>query len=278
MYDKFEPFKSVQKQPFTFTPSRFESWMNGKMVNSGSTNSPIRANVISVDGQERVEITISDVQLHGELAPRLEFDEFITAHDRLQLVTVPVQTNANCVGMVAMQSTIRSTRQQKNFASNEPYCCNLFIQDGSIAKITFSFGSPEKLVEFYPAVGGVVRELDLLFKSSEFIQYENGNRVSSGGARNAIKVEPNPKGPDFIATIYNLDGKDQDWYKEIQMTPKHMRIVNEDKEKIQFRGVGTGANGVSFENIRLTVYHNEGVVIKAELTVNDQGYKVEYLP
>ncbi|MCK6641781.1 MAG: hypothetical protein L6Q81_17015 [Bacteroidia bacterium] len=278
MYDKFEPFKSVQKQPFTFTPSRFESWMNGKMVNSGSTHSPIRANVIAVEGQEKVEISISDVNLHGELAPRIEFDEFITAHDRLQLVTVPAQTNANCVGMAAMQSTIRPTRQQKNFATNEPYCCNLFIQEGSIAKITFSFGSPEKLVEFYPATDGIVRELDFLFKSSEFIQYENGKRVSQGGARNAIKVEPNPQGNDFVATIYNLDGKNHDWYKEIQMTPKPMRIVDQNKEKIQLRGVGTGTNGVSLENIGLTVYHNEGVVIRVELTVDDQGYRVEYLP
>ena len=45
--------------------------------------------------------------------------------------------------------TIGATRQSKYFNRNEPYCCNLFIKMGKIAKLTFSFSSPEKLIEFY---------------------------------------------------------------------------------------------------------------------------------
>ena len=41
------------------------------------------------------------------------------------------------------------TREQKNFNNNEPYCCNLFIKNEKLKKITFSFSTPEKLIALY---------------------------------------------------------------------------------------------------------------------------------
>ena len=149
MFDNFEPFQGVRKQNLTFQPSRYEIWIGGKMVNSGKTNHFINAKVINIDGTEKMEVNFDDKTLHNELAQSNIFDEFITANDRLQLIIVPLQTNVQNMGIMAFQTILGHTRPSKNFNRNEPYCCNLFIIQGIIAKVTFSYSNPEKLLEFY---------------------------------------------------------------------------------------------------------------------------------
>ena len=149
MFDTFEPFQGLQKIDFDFTPSRYEMWIGGEMVKNGRTYQPIQARVMHEAGEEKVRIDFSDAALQGELASSNVFDEFITSKDRLQLITIPKETNVQNMGIMMFNMTVGSTRQEKNFSRNEPYCCNLFLQQGRIAKITFSYSNPEKLLEFY---------------------------------------------------------------------------------------------------------------------------------
>lgn len=149
MFDTFEPFQVLQKIDFDFTPSRYEMWIGGEMVKNGRTNLPIKARVIQESGEGKVKIDFSDAALQGELAPINVFDEFITSKDRLQLITIPKETNVQNMGIMMFNMTIGPTRQVKNFVRNEPFCCNLFLQQGRIVKITFSYSNPEKLLEFY---------------------------------------------------------------------------------------------------------------------------------
>lgn len=280
MYDKFEPFKGVQKQPFTFTPSRYETWKEGKLIASGSTMFPIKANVINSGGQEKVEVIVGDSNLHTELAARNEFDEFITATDRLQLITIPAETNSTCVGIVAMQSIVGATRKTKHFTSNQPYCCNLFIQDGTIAKITFSFGSPEKLMEFYPETESVVPKLDFVFKSSLQIRWKDGVIVSDAkenSFRRSIQIDPNPDGDDCTLSVFNLEERPT-WETPLLLGPKRMKLISQDREKIELRIVGSNTSSASFVDYGLIVYHKEGVVSKVVLIMHNKGEKVEYLP
>lgn len=149
MFDKFQPLQRVQKQNFAFQPKRYETWLGGQMVASGRTQSLITANVITEDNAEKVEVNFNDLNLQNELASKNIFDEFVTSNERLQLITIPKETNVECMGIIAFTMAIGVTRQKKNFNRNEPYCCNLFLQQGNIVKITFSFSNPEKLIEFY---------------------------------------------------------------------------------------------------------------------------------
>ena len=149
MFDKFKAFQGIQKQDFSYTPTRYETWIDGKMVDNGETNSMISAKAITVDGEEIMEVTFEDTNLNKELAPKNTFDLFITATDRLQLITIPNETNSENMGIIMFRQTIGATRQSKNFNRNEPYCCNLFIINGTIAKVTFAFSTPGKLIEFY---------------------------------------------------------------------------------------------------------------------------------
>lgn len=148
-WDKFEPFKGVQKQGFSFQPSRYETWIGGKMVNRGIVKANVTARVVNQNSSEKMGISFNEMNLEDEILSELYFDEFVTANDRLQLITIPNETNSENMGIMMFKMTIGATCQQKDFSSKEPYCCNLFLINGAISKITFSFSSPEKLIELY---------------------------------------------------------------------------------------------------------------------------------
>jgi len=148
-WDRFDPFKGVQKQSFSFQPSRYETWIGGKMIDSGITSALLTAKVVMHGNSEKMVVYFNEINLKNELLPELDFDEFITGNDRLQIVTIPNATNSENMGIMMFKMTIGATRQQKNFSSTEPYCCNLFLKNGIISKITFSFSNPEKLIELY---------------------------------------------------------------------------------------------------------------------------------
>jgi hypothetical protein len=154
-------------QSFTFIPNRYEIWSDGKMIALEKINSPIVAKIINIDGKEKIEINFLDRILNDKLAQSNIYDIFRTSGDRLQLITIPSETNSKCVGIIAMQTILGATRQRKDFLTNESYCCNLFTVNGIIEKITFSFSNPEKLIEFYSESKF---RLQFLFKSSDHLR------------------------------------------------------------------------------------------------------------
>lgn len=281
-WDKFEPFKRVQKQGFSFQPSRYETWKGEKMVDSGKTNSIINARVVNINGDEKMEITFNDTKLNNELANKNIYDEFVTGNDRLQLITIPNETNSQNMGIQMFKMTIGATRQHKNFNSNEPYCFNLFLLNGKIAKVTFSYSSPEKLIEFYSEQQDEDNEdldlegLEFVFHSSDHLRYENGRHVSGphGGAPRAIKVEPNISGNEgYTVTMFNTDGGQA----VVQMAPKQMKIVRADSKKIELKGYGYDQMGSSFADYGLTVFLDGQRIEKCILHMYDRGVDIEYL-
>lgn len=148
-WDRFEPFKEVQKQEFSFQPSRFETWIGGKLVGSGSATAMIYAVVSRQGGGEKMLVKFNESNLKSEIVPEIIFDEFITANDRLQLITIPQVTNGENNAIAMFKMAVGATRNYKNFTQKEPYCCNIFLRSGVISKITFSFSFPEKLLELY---------------------------------------------------------------------------------------------------------------------------------
>lgn len=277
MFDKFEPFQGVQKQDLAFRPTRYETWIGGQMVANGKTNSLISAKVNTQDGAEKMEVTFNDAQLNNELSVKNTFDEFITATDRLQLITIPNETNVENMGIMMFKMTIGATRQSKNFNKNEPYCCNLFMQSGKIAKITFSYSNPEKLLEFYSEQESEEFDLDFVFQSSDHLRYENGRHVSGphGSAPRAVKVEANINGNEgYTVTMFNTDGGQA----VVQMAPKQMKLVNADNEKIELKGYGHDSMGASFSDYGLTIFHEEGNITKCKLHMYDRNVDIEYLP
>lgn len=275
MWDSFEPFQKLDIQNFSFRASRFEIWKGGQKINHGETTGVLVAKKTDTLTGTKASILFDDQSLFSELSQENEFDIFITSTDRLQLVKVPSSGNGDGnMGIMMFKMNIGETRGNTDFKSNEPYCCNLFLQEGQISKVTFSFSSPDKLIEFY-ADENIDDRLNLIFQSSDHIRYENGLKISGphGGASRAIKVEPNIMGGEgYTITIFNTDGDKA----SVQMSPKQMKIISADDSKIEFRGFGNDERGFSFADYGITIYHFEGRITKCILHMFDRNVDIEY--
>ncbi len=293
MYDTFKPLMKVKKFDFVFRPTRYEIWQEGKLISKGKTKSNIIAKVIDTEQGEKVKVIFDDDKLNSELAKENIFDEFISLKDRLQLITIPFYTNAEIVALTMYKMVIGPTREEKHFSYSDPYCCNLFYKNGVLAKVTFSFSNPERLIEFYSdnlqneelrhqnSEKKKTKNLNFTFISSDHIRYENGLHVSGphGGARRAIKVEPNISGGEgYTVTIFNLDGIHPLWRNNIQMAPKPMRIVRETENEIELRGFGYDPMGFPYDDYGLTIIYQDGEVKKCIAHMYDRNVDIEYLP
>jgi hypothetical protein len=148
-WDRFEPFNQIEKKDFSFHPSRFEVWSKGQMIGNGNSFVPLIGSVREKNGSSLMAISYNETALFDEILEEVFFDEFISSTDRLKLVTIPTETYTENMGLLTLRITYGPTRLKKDFHPKEPYCCNLFYQNGLISKISFSFSFPEKLIELY---------------------------------------------------------------------------------------------------------------------------------
>lgn len=149
MFDRFGTNQVIEKQNFAFNPSRYEIWIGGQEVKNGNTNKLISANVVNSGGLEKMEVNINEYSLEKEIGEKSVFDQFITSGDRLVLLTIPEITNVENVAFGLFRNTIGATTKEKNFKKNEPFACSLFLINGVIAKMSFSFSNPEKQIIFF---------------------------------------------------------------------------------------------------------------------------------
>lgn len=124
-------------------------------------------------------------------------------------------------------------------------------------------------------------ELNFIYNSSDHLRYENGIHVSGphGGARRAIKVEPNISGDvGFTVTIYNLDGNHPLWQNNIQIAPKQMKIVEQNYNKVVLRGFGYDSMGGAYKDYGLTLQFTNEKVSKCIFHMHDRNVDIDYLP
>jgi len=124
-------------------------------------------------------------------------------------------------------------------------------------------------------------KLDFVFKSSDHIRYERGNHVSGphpGGARRAVKVEPNISGEKGVSvSMFNLDGNHPVWQNNVQMAAKQMEIVKENANEIVLRGFGKDAMGSPFSDYGLTIKLKGQEIQACILHMFDRNIDIEYL-
>lgn len=137
-------------------------------------------------------------------------------------------------------------------------------------------------------------DLNFLFESSDHIRYQDGIHISGphGGAKRAVKVEPNisgcsgykiVSGDGYIVTIYNLDGMHPVWQNNVQMAPKPMRVISQSDNKIVLRGYPLQAMSpfgwIDFDgqNYGLTIFFKNEQVEKCVLHMYDRNVEIEYL-
>jgi tetratricopeptide (TPR) repeat protein len=124
-------------------------------------------------------------------------------------------------------------------------------------------------------------KLDFIFKSSDHLLFKNGKHESGphGGAGRAVKVEPNFDGEEGVfVTLYNLEGDHPIWQNNIQMSPKQMKLIQQDETKIILRGYGQDSMGGSFADYGLTIKLKNREIENCILHIYDKGVDIEYLP
>lgn len=278
MFDSHTAFQQLDHQAFSFQPSRYEIWEKGQMTSQGTTIAPVRATVGYANRHVITRIQFDDISLAYLIANDLTFDKLITGTDRLQLVTIPAVTNGDNMAISMFKMIIGSTRAEKHFEANEPYCCNLFTVNGVISKVSFSFSSPEKLLELYADATTSNHELDFEFRSEDHLRFQNNSLVSGphGGAPRMITVKPKDL-DSWLVTIYSLQGVHPVWQNNVQMAPKRMKIISESDNRVTLRGFGTDAYGASFADYGMTIFYGAGgAVTKCVLHMHDRGVDIAY--
>ena len=130
--------------------------------------------------------------------------------------------------------------------------------------------------------------LNFIVKSSDHLRYEDGVHVSGphGGAKRAIKVEPNISGDEGVSvTTYNLDGNHPLWQNNIQMGTKPMKIISDNNDTIVLRGYGYPNHPITgglfyeapFSDYGLTIKYENNVVVECTLHMHDRGVDIKYL-
>ena len=83
------------------------------------------------------------------IANNFTLDVGFTQNDRLTYASIPEETSADCVGIIAIRGVVGITDNSRQIVGNIPYCGNMFLKYGVLVKVTFAFSNPEKLIEFY---------------------------------------------------------------------------------------------------------------------------------
>lgn len=77
--------------------------------------------------------------------------------------------------------------------------------------------------------------------------------------------------------MYNLVGNHPIWGDNIQMTPKPMKIIQQNESQIQLRGYGYDRMGFPFAGYGLTLNISNGDVEKITLHMYDRNVEITYL-
>ncbi len=78
-----------------------------------------------------------------------KFDRAITTGDRILFYIAAENTNVPNTSVTMLSSLLGYTRRVKNYDSNEPILASVFTINQNIAKISFSLGNPDRLIELY---------------------------------------------------------------------------------------------------------------------------------
>ena len=121
---------------------------------------------------------------------------------------------------------------------------------------------------------------EVYFKSSKHIQHHREKDISDIlNEKRAIKVEPNIYGKKGVSvTTFRINGFIPFWGNKVELTPKHMDIVESHPEKSILKGYDDIVDPEKpHSNYRLTIYHPNNDIEKIVLHKLHKKIDIEYL-
>lgn len=152
-FDNWPPFQDFSFQEFEFPVDRYEEWVAGQMISSGPAHFIVRFKY-NTGGFFTKKISI-DVKIDGnpflqKILSNFKFDRATTSGDRILFYIAAEESNIQNTSVMMLSNLVGSTRRTKYFDSNEPVLGSVFtINKKNVAKVSFSFGNPDRLIEFF---------------------------------------------------------------------------------------------------------------------------------
>lgn len=119
---------------------------------------------------------------------------------------------------------------------------------------------------------------NFMFVSSTHSKYEKGIETASvDGCWKGIQINKNSKNDDsYSMTIRALDKQKSRWEKDVQMSIKQMKIGAVSNDKLELRGYGDDAMGVSFSDYGLAVLFENNTIVKIILKYFYRNVELHY--
>ena len=151
-FANYPMFQDFSFQEFNFPVDRYEEWRDGRSVASGELNFNIRFKYNSSGFFTRkisIDVQLENNPMRGKILSTLQFDKAITNGDRIMFYVAAEQTNVQNPALEMLSSLLGYTRDSKHYDYNEPIFASVFTINHNVAKVSFSFGNPDRLIEFY---------------------------------------------------------------------------------------------------------------------------------
>lgn len=151
-FDNWPPFQDFSFQEFEFPVDKYEEWVDGKKILSGLANFTVHFKYnkgVCFSKKISIDVVIERNPFPQKLLSNFKFDKATTSGDRILFYIAAEKSNVQNTSIMMLSNLIGSTRKTKYFDSNEPVLASVFTINQNVAKVSFSFGNPERLIEFY---------------------------------------------------------------------------------------------------------------------------------
>ena len=151
-FDNWPPFQDFSFQQFQFPVDRYEEWKAGRMVASGEVHFNIFFKYNKggfLNRKVGIDVLIDRNPMPKKITSQMKFDRATTSGERILFYIAAEQTNVENASLSMLSSVLGYTRGHKYYDSNEPIIASVFTINHNVAKVSFSFGNPDRLIEFY---------------------------------------------------------------------------------------------------------------------------------
>lgn len=151
-FDNWPMFQDFSFQEFDFPVDRYEEWKDGRMVASGEVhfNIHFKYNAGGLFSRNTsIDVQIENNPMSQKIISSVKFDRATANGDRILFYIAAEQTNVQNTALLMLSSMLGYTRNSKYYDSNEPVIASVFTINYNVAKVSFSFGNPDRLIEFY---------------------------------------------------------------------------------------------------------------------------------
>lgn len=150
--DQWPYFQDFSFKEFYFPVDRYEEWEEGRLVQSDEIHFNIRFKYNSgwlLNKKVSIDVKLVDNPLPHKILSNITFDKATTNGDRILFYIAAEQTNATNPALIQLSTMLGFTRKSKYYDSKDPIFASVYTINHKVAKVSFSFENPDRLIEFY---------------------------------------------------------------------------------------------------------------------------------